>query len=443
MGSEWPKVRLTDFCLKIGSGATPKGGNSVYLSTGNISLIRSQNIYNDGFNANGLVYIDDEAAAKLRNVIVHGNDILLNITGDSVARVCLAPQEYLPARVNQHVSIIRVNPKHFDTRFVRYFLASPLTQQLLLNLASAGATRNALTKVMLEDFEIPKPPLNIQKSIADNLESFDKKILLNTQINQTLEQMAQTLFKSWFVDFDPVIDNALDAGNPIPDSLLERAALRQKVRSSADFKPLPTDIRALFPAEFEETELGWVPYNWEIGKLQDLLVLQRGFDLPASARTDGAFPLVAASGPNGTHNTAMAKAPGVVTGRSGVLGKVFLVLEDFWPLNTTLWIKEFKRASPCYAYELLRQLDFSSFNAGSAVPTLNRNHVHGLSYLLPPTDLVQAFEFIAMPLHRRALENTKQSQTLTTLRDTLLPKLISGQLQLDDLPEVVSELAAG
>jgi len=113
---DWPIVRLGDYCSKIGSGATPRGGASVYLDEGEICLIRSQNIYNDGFKTNGLVYITKESANKLKNVIVEDNDILLNITGDSVARVCLVEECYLPARVNQHVAIIRPDPEEFDPR---------------------------------------------------------------------------------------------------------------------------------------------------------------------------------------------------------------------------------------------------------------------------------------------------------------------------------------
>ncbi|MGL5371893.1 MAG: restriction endonuclease subunit S, partial [Plesiomonas shigelloides] len=176
MGSKWPVVRLGSHCQKIGSGATPKGGSSVYSDSGTICLIRSQNIYNDGFSPSGLVYISEDAADKLKNVIVQESDILLNITGDSVARVCLAEECYLPARVNQHVAIIRPNPKDFDARYLRYVLASPRGQQILLNLASAGATRNALTKSMIEDFEVSKPLLSIQKAVADHLESLDNKI---------------------------------------------------------------------------------------------------------------------------------------------------------------------------------------------------------------------------------------------------------------------------
>ena len=311
-----------------------------------------------------------------------------------------------------------------------------------LRYLDSGSAQSQITINDLANVEISAPSLNVQDLIVKSLKAFDDKITTLSSMNQTLEQMSQTLFKSWFVNFDPVIDNALDAGNPIPEALQARAELRQKVRNSADFKPLPTEIRSLFPSEFEETELGWVPKGWEIGKLQDLLILQRGFDLPSTQRNIGLHPIIAASGYNGTHDIAMVKAPGIVTGRSGVLGNVFLILEDFWPLNTTLWVKELKHATPCYGYELLKMIDFSSFNGGSAVPTLNRNHIHNLDYLLPPRNLIEKFELFSMSLYRQVHEFKKQAQTLTALRDTLLPKLISGELSLEDLPDLSTDTEA-
>ena len=418
MSTEWNWVRLGDCCEKIGSGATPKGGKDAYLEVGPYRLIRSQNIYNDGFYPAGLVFISDEQAQKLDGVAVQQDDVLLNITGDSVARVCLALAQYLPARVNQHVAIIRPSSKILDSRFLRYFLASPYQQDLMLGLAGAGATRNALTKGMIEDFKVPYPSLATQNAISDVLSALDDRISLLRDTNATLEAIAQALFKSWFVDFDPV---------------------RAKVEG-LDPEGMDAATAALFPNSFEESNLGLVPKGWLIGELQDLLVLQRGFDLPASERIAGDYPLIAASGPSGTHHIAMAKGPGVVTGRSGVLGKVFLTLEDYWPLNTTLWVKKFNRATPCYAYELLKLLDFSSFNAGSAVPTLNRNHIHGLKYVLPPLELVQAYDDMARAIHLRVLENNRQVQTLTQLRDTLLPRLISGQLRLSETEASVENM---
>jgi type I restriction enzyme S subunit len=247
------------------------------------------------------------------------------------------------------------------------------------------------------------------------LGALDDRITLLRETNATLEAIAQALFNSWFVDFDPV-----------------RAKMEGRAPEGMD-----EATAALFPDGFEESALGMVPTGWPVGRLDDLLVLQRGFDLPSQDRVPGKFPIIAASGPSGTHQEAMVTGPGVVTGRSGVLGQVFFELEDFWPLNTTLWIKDFRAATPAYAYELLRLLDTKSFNAGSAVPSLNRNHIHGLPYVLPDRRCVELFESMALPLHRRSRENETQAQTLATLRDTLLPRLISGQLRL---PEAQAQL---
>ncbi len=252
------------------------------------------------------------------------------------------------------------------------------------------------------------------------LSPFDDRVALLRETNATLEAIAQALFKSWFVDFDPV---------------------RAKSQGLAPFG-MDEATAALFPDEFKESTVGQVPEGWPVRTLEDLLVLQRGFDLPAQDRRPGSFPIIAASGPSGTHDEAMAKGPGVVTGRSGVLGRVFLELGDYWPLNTTLWVREFRGASPCYAYELLRCLDFKAFNAGSAVPTLNRNHIHGLPYVVPPRACVDAYQQVALQVHQRCRVNAVQAQTLATLRDTLLPRLISGQLRLPEA-QATTEAALG
>ena len=194
-----------------------------------------------------------------------------------------------------------------------------------MNASQVGTPGIATPLKSLRGIQLPLPPLIAQRQIANTLSALDDRITLLRETNATLEAIAQALFKSWFVDFDPV--RAKMEGRA-PEGMDEAAA-------------------ALFPDALEESELGWVPKDWRIGELQDLLVLQRGFDLPSDDRVVGAYPIIAASGPSGTHKIAMAKGPGVVTGRSGVLGKVFLELGDYWPLNTTLWVMEFKLATPC------------------------------------------------------------------------------------------------
>ncbi len=292
-----------------------------------------------------------------------------------------------------------------DIRFTYYLLKT-----LGFHLMNTDSAVPGLNRDNAHAAEIYVPPLPIQKVIADFFQKIDDRITLLRETNTTLEAIAQALFKSWFVDFDPV--HAKMQGRA-PEGMDEATA-------------------ALFPDSFDESELGAVPKGWTVGRLDDLLVLQRGFDLPAQDRTPGDFPIIAASGPSGTHHKAMVKGPGVVTGRSGVLGRVFFELEDFWPLNTTLWVKEFKAATPCYAYEVLRLIDFKSFNVGSAVPSLNRNHIHGLPYLLPERGCVDAFEGIALQIHKRCRVNEKQARSLEDIRDNLLPRLISGQISLEN-----------
>ena len=180
--------------------------------------------------------------------------------------------------------------------------------------------------------------------------------------------------------------------------------------------------------------------GWVVGGLEKFLVLQRGFDLPAPQRIKGAFPVVAASGVSGTHNEAMAFAPGVVTGRSGVLGKVFYIQNDFFPLNTTLWAKEFRLATPIYGYFLLSDIDFAVFNAGSAVPTLNRNHLGSLRFPLPPKSLVASFTEAAADLMKRKEGIAAETSNLSATRDALLPKLISGEIRIPDAEKMLEEV---
>lgn len=271
MSKEWKVYNLIDITTKIGSGATPKGGKEAYKNEG-ISLIRSQNVLDYTFTSDGLAFIDKNQAEKLKNVIIKENDVLINITGDSVARVCSVPKEYIPARVNQHVAILRANPELLDWAFLKYFLLSPFQKNQLLNLASSGATRNALTKSMLENFEINLPPLPEQKAIAHILGKLDDKIELNRQMNQTLEQMAQALFQSWFVDFDPVLDNAMAQGKAIPEALLSKAEKRNAVPSEQKLLHTNPKLAAQFPNSFvfNETLEKWIPEGWEVKELEDI-----------------------------------------------------------------------------------------------------------------------------------------------------------------------------
>jgi type I restriction enzyme, S subunit len=161
--SRWERQALMALTTKIGSGATPDGGREAYVSSGT-ALIRSMNVYFEGFRRAGLVYLTDEQANALANVVVQTDDVLLNITGASIGRVTTAPPDMAGARVNQHVAIIRPKPE-LVPRFLAIVLASPSFQQVIDEI-QVGATRQALTKAMIEQFDVPLPPVSEQKRIV-------------------------------------------------------------------------------------------------------------------------------------------------------------------------------------------------------------------------------------------------------------------------------------
>lgn len=183
-------MKLGDVCIKIGSGATPRGGSKTYIAEG-IPVIRSQNVRDWSFDVEGLVYIDDEQASRLAGAEVKSRDVLLNITGDSVARACMAPDQFVPARVNQHVAIVRAGDQ-IDPLFLLCWLQ--MMKPMLLKMASSGATRNALTKSMIGSLEIDLPSLGVQRRIASVVEALQAKIAINRQVNDYLAELGDALF---------------------------------------------------------------------------------------------------------------------------------------------------------------------------------------------------------------------------------------------------------
>ncbi len=193
-------VPLKDITSKIGSGSTPRGGQKSYKTEG-ISLIRSMNVHDAGFRTKGLAFIDNEQAKKLNNVTVEENDVLLNITGASVARCCIVDKVYLPARVNQHVSIIRLKEDMLP-KFLHYYLISPSVKADLLFSSSGGATREAITKSMLESFEVPFIPLKTQQKTVTYLDKLSDKTeqvkALQTQKMQSLKDLKASILDRAF-----------------------------------------------------------------------------------------------------------------------------------------------------------------------------------------------------------------------------------------------------
>jgi len=260
---------------------------------------------------------------------------------------------------------------------------------LLKNLPLASLNSDAAVPGLNRDraYSLPirLPSSDQQSHIVKFLRSYDDLIENNRRRIQLLEESARLLYQEWFVH------------------------LR-------------------FPGHKQVKITDGVPEGWSKEPLENLLVLQRGFDLPVSKRIEGSVPIYASTGINGFHNVAKVKGPGVVTGRSGSLGTVMYVAKDYWPLNTTLWVKEFKKASPIFATYLLRAMKLEGYNGGAAVPTLNRNDVHKVDVLCPESKLMNEFEVQVENIFKQIDKLKEYNEKLAQARDLLLPKLMSGEL---------------
>ena len=423
MTSEWENVKLGNVTSKIGSGSTPRGGSKVYLKDGEYALFRSQNVLNNSFSKNGLVYIDSEAAKKLQNVNIERSDVLLNITGDSVARVCKAPCEYLPARVNQHVAIIRTIPSKLDSSYLNYYLNSRSMQNYMLTIASAGATRNALTKGMIEDFDISVPPLQTQKKIAHILSTLDDKIELNRKMNRTLEEMAQALFKSWFVDFDPVHAKNNATNDADYEQIAKELGISRKVLD-------------LFPDKFEESGLGMIPTGWEVKKFGDIVIPKKGKSITKKTIIEGDVPVVAGGlTPAYYHNQFNVEAPVITISASGAnAGFVNLY-------NTNIWASDCSYINSTnsdyvlthYIYLRLKQSEITWMQQGAAQPHIYPSHLMRLDIVDAGTKIWDDFENLLTLMFKKIAINKTEAQTLQKIRDTLLPKLLSGELDVSEL----------
>ena len=263
------------------------------------------------------------------------------------------------------------------------------------------------TKI-LSDIPIYFPDLVTQREAALTLAQLDDRITLLRETNATLEAIAQALFKSWFVDFDPV-----------------RAKMEGRAPEGMD-----EATAALFPDALEETELGPVPKGWRVVRLDSFIELTYGKALKAENRKAGQVPVYGSGGITGWHDQALVEQASIIVGRKGTVGSLYWESRPFFPIDTVFYVKSQKPLIYCHL--LLKTLGLDSMNTDAAVPGLNRENVYRLLVTEPTRNVLTAFDNIASALRRSMDENERKAQTLNTLRDTLLPRLISGQLSISD-----------
>ncbi len=449
MGNNWPVLPLEKIAKVIDSRhKTPQYSDIGYpmvrvvdVKGGELSLTDTKNVTSD-------VYAD---FSKGRDPEI--GDLIISRVGSygNVSYVS-SKQKFC---LGQNTALII--PKDND-RFLYYALVSPQLRQQIDNMA-VGAVQKTISLKSIRGLEIPQPPAQERAEIANFLSSLDDKITLNRQINQTLEQMAQALFKSWFVDFDPVVDNALDAGFfeqdlAFPDELLRRAEARRAVREHGDFKPLPDATRQLFPATFEECADpslglgGWVPQGWKHGCVADVarystkridteeLTLENYISTENMlADRKGIQP--AATLP--TVNSVPAYATGsiLISNIRPYFKKIWLANGSGGHSNDVLGFEVKDSDTECYVFNLMYQDSFFDFmmatSKGSKMPRGDKKAILEWGLIVPPLNLRLFFSEKVSKFYTSSYGRHHENITLAQLRDTLLPKLISGELRLDNI----------
>jgi type I restriction enzyme S subunit len=420
-----PKIwKLKDICSKIGSGATPRGGESAYLDERvEYAFVRSQNVFDFKFESSEVRFISDESAQKLKGVHLKKDDILLNITGDGItfSRCCIVDERILPAAVNQHVAIIRVNQEVCLPGYLLAFLCAPETKAYIASF-NAGGSRRAITKGHIESFEIPAASLKRQEAIQNIVYSIIQKIELNRETNQTLEQMAQTIFKSWFVDFDPV--KAKMSGEQ-PEGMDEATA-------------------SLFPEKLVESELGLIPEDWEASCMGEHFNITMGQSPKGETYNEEGEGIAFFQGRRDfgfrypdvrvftTDPKRYAKADDTLISVRAPVGDKNMAAIDCCIGRGVAAIKH-KSESRSFTYAFVSHIEKKlgdSGSSGTVFSSINQNELKKVSFVAPPQALIEAFHKLVDPIDQKVQVLSGEIKSLSALRDTLLPKLLSGEIEL-------------
>lgn len=382
----WRWTRLLDVA-RLETGHTPSrkkpeywGGDVPWIGIKSARAAHGKDIYETGENTNSLGL--ENSAARL----LPAGTVCLSRT----ASIGYVTRLGRPMATSQDF-VNWVCGEGLDSRYLMYVL---LAETESLFRFAHGTTHQTIYFPEVKAFHAMLPPIAEQRRIAAVLGALDDKIELNRQMNHTLEEMAQAIFKSWFVDFD---------GH---DDLVD-------------------------------SELGPIPRGWKVDSLGTVIELKRGYDLPKRKRQPGAVKIVSSAGITGVHSEPKLTGPAVITGRYGTIGRVYYLEEPCWPLNTTLYVRDFRGNEPYFAYHLLGMIDFNSFSDKAAVPGVNRNHLHLEPVIVPPVEAQRSFARITRPLVEGSWLAERESLTLSDLRDTLLSKLISGEIRVPEAEEVV------
>lgn len=462
MVSDFSYRQLKD-CATWFSGGTPRKSKPEYWN-GDIPWISAKSL-----SGTFITTSEDkvtELGAENGTRLTPKDSILFVVRGMSLKTEFRVGITTRTVTFNQDLKALVANDD-INPHYLMYALKAK-SNEILGLVEEAGHGTGVLPTSVIQRLEIPVPSMSAQQSIATAILNIDTQITLNRQINQTLEQMAQALFKSWFVDFDPVVDNALDAGFfaqdlDLPDELLRRAEARQAVRKQSDFKPLPDATRQLFPAAFEESTEpslglgGWVPKGWQVSTTGDEFTVKGG-STPSTANPDfwdgGHIHWTSPKDLSGSQEKIMIDTERKITEAglkrisSGLLPIETVLMSSRAPIGYLtltkipvainqgyIAIPETKRLSQEYVLYWLNSImdEIKGIAGGTTFAEISKKTFNGISIIIPSKTAVELFTITTKSYLHKIKLNTIERTTLENIRDTLLPKLISGELRLDNI----------
>jgi type I restriction enzyme S subunit len=319
-----------------------------------------------------------------------------------------------PTVFESHLIRCRLNQIRSNPLFYFYFFRSPDGRRVIEAIVEQGAGASGIRGSDLVNVQVPNPPKQVQDEVAGLLGSIDDRITLLRETNTTLEAIAQALFKSWFVDFDPV-----------------HAKMQGRAPEGMD-----KATAALFPDSFEESELGPVPNGWKFGSLSDLCVIASGkrpVDRSDVLSDSCNIPLYGGAGVMGYTSESLFEDKKIVTGRVGTLGRVHVAYPPFWASDNVLVLSPRDETFFSFSFQWLCGIDVQALNRGSTQPLLTQKDLGAQVNVIPPRTLLEKFEEISAALNQQIRLQTLQVETLSNLRDTLLPRLISGELRTSSI----------
>ena len=440
--SRWRRCRIDDVAEKVAMGPF---GSSIKVETftpSGVPIISGQHLHGSRVNDEpGFNFISEEHAERLRGANVQRGDVIFTHRGN-IGQVAYIPDssKYEKYVVSQSQLYVRPNPSEVIPDFITAYFKSPEGQHdLLANTSQVGVPSIAQPVTYLKSIEIPVPPIQEQRTIAHILGALDDKIELNRRMNEILEAMARALFNSWFVDFDPI-----------------RAKMEGRDTG------LPKPLADLFPERMTESELGLIPDGWKILPLPQLIEinprrsLRKGEVAPyldmANMPMKGHVPHAVVdrqfgSGMRFTNgDTLMARiTPCLENGKTAYVD--FLQHDEIgWGSTEYIVMRPMPPLPNEFAYYLARSTRFREFAIQNMTGTSGRQRVPAAAlsqFLLPapPKPIAESFGKFVRPLAKRVNETEAESRILASLRDTLLPKLISGEIRLRDAERQVEGVA--